>query len=45
MLAKNLRLALLVKNLKRLSAEQRTAIAARAQTIRATGGAPPVASS
>ena len=45
MLANNQRMALQVKNLKRLSAEQRTAIAARAQTIRATGGAPPVASS
>jgi deoxyribodipyrimidine photolyase-related protein len=45
MLAKNQRMALQVKNLKRLSAEQRTAIAARAQTIRAAGGAPPVGSS
>ena len=45
MLAKNQRMALQVKNLKRLSAEQRTAIAERAATIRATGGAPPVGSS
>jgi deoxyribodipyrimidine photolyase-related protein len=45
MLAKNQRMALQVKNLKRLSADQRTTIAARAQTIRAGGGAPPVASS
>ena len=44
MLAKNQRMSLQVKNLARLTAEQRKAISARAAAIRAHGGAPPSAS-
>lgn len=44
MLAKNQRMSLQVKNLARLTAEQRKAISARAAEIRAHGGAPPSAS-
>ena len=40
-LAANQRMALQVKNLRRLDAEQRAAIAARADAIRAHAGAPP----
>lgn len=40
-LAANQRMALQVKNLRRLDADQRAAIAARADAIRAHGGAPP----
>ncbi|MBM3885064.1 MAG: cryptochrome/photolyase family protein [Gemmatimonadetes bacterium] len=40
-LAANQRMALQVKNLRRLDANQRAAIAARADAIRAHGGAPP----
>jgi deoxyribodipyrimidine photolyase-related protein len=41
LLAANQRMALQVKNLARLDAPQRAAIAARAEAIRANGGAPP----